>query len=124
MNGPEILPRFQMNFEAVKYYRQHRRVVEALVGSDCIDRPRATPAVDLQGFLESSEELRELERRTEAFNLFAALGVAEAEIRHSRLLAWLLSPEAATRLERNTCNHFWSWSAPKTAMISRITVWT
>lgn len=81
-----------MNIEAIKYYRQHRRAVEALMASGCFAKRRSTGIVNLDRFLGGNEELRAIEKRTEAFNLFVALGVAEAEIRHSRLLAWLLSP--------------------------------
>jgi len=80
--------------EAVKYYREHRRSVEALITSGCVSRPVRTAPADLTRFL-SSEDLHEIEERTESFNLFAALGVAEAEIRHSRLLAWLLNPSGS-----------------------------
>jgi hypothetical protein len=84
-----------MSIEAVKYYRQHRRVVEALIVSGCFNGRRATSTANLGSFLRTSEELQELERRTEACNLFVALGVAESEIRHSRLLAWLFDPRGS-----------------------------
>ena len=84
-----------MKNEAVTYYRQHRRTVEALIASGSFPKRHSASNVNLNDFLKNSEELRAIEKRTEAFNLFVALGVAEVEIRHSRLLAWLLNPSGS-----------------------------
>lgn len=48
--------------------------------------------VALERFVAENEELLELERRLGRFNLFDALGIARAEIRHSNFLGWLLDP--------------------------------
>jgi len=39
-----------------------------------------------------SEELRQLESVLGQFNTFRVLGIEDAEIRHSNMLAWLLTP--------------------------------
>jgi len=44
----------------------------------------------LERFVVESDELLELEERIGRFNIFDALGVVRAEIRHSNFLAWLL----------------------------------
>lgn len=46
----------------------------------------------LERFVAENDELLELERRLGRFNLFDALGIARAEIRHSNFLGWLLDP--------------------------------
>lgn len=46
----------------------------------------------LEAFVAENDELLELEERIGRFNIFDALGVARAEIRHSNFLAWLLDP--------------------------------
>lgn len=46
----------------------------------------------LEKFVVENDELLELEERIGRFNIFDALGVARAEIRHSNFLAWLLDP--------------------------------
>lgn len=46
----------------------------------------------LERFVVESDELLALEEQIGRFNLFEALGVARAEIRHSNCLAWLLTP--------------------------------
>lgn len=81
--------------ESIKYYRQHRRAVDALMASGRLPRRISAPQEDIRTFVRTSQELRELEKRTEAFNLYVALGVGESEIRHSRLLAWLLNPQGS-----------------------------
>jgi len=79
---------------AIDYYRNNRRVVEALRLSFG-KRPRRTRStkLDLDTFLQQNDKLRLLEQSIKEFNIFAALGVAENEIRHSRILAWLLNPK-------------------------------
>lgn len=46
----------------------------------------------LEKFVVENDELLALEERIGRFNIFDALGVARAEIRHSNFLAWLLDP--------------------------------
>lgn len=46
----------------------------------------------LERFVVDNDELLELEERIGKFNIFDALGVVRAEIRHSNFLAWLLDP--------------------------------
>ena len=53
---------------------------------------RDGPMAALERFVVENDELLELEERIGRFNIFDALGVARAEIRHSNFLAWLLDP--------------------------------
>jgi hypothetical protein len=46
----------------------------------------------LERFVVENEDLLALEERIGRFNIFDALGVVRAEIRHSNFLAWLLDP--------------------------------
>src|SRR5688500_12157734 len=46
----------------------------------------------LERFVVDNDELAELETKIGRFNVFDALGVARAEIRHSNFLRWLLDP--------------------------------
>ena len=46
----------------------------------------------LERFVVDNDDLLQLEERIGRFNIFDALGVAHAEIRHSNFLAWLLDP--------------------------------
>lgn len=46
----------------------------------------------LERFVVDNDDLLELEARIGRFNIFDALGVVRAEIRHSNFLAWLLDP--------------------------------
>lgn len=46
----------------------------------------------LERFVCENDDLSELEERIGRFNIFDALGIARAEIRHSNFLAWLLDP--------------------------------
>jgi hypothetical protein len=46
----------------------------------------------LERFVVENDDLLELEERIGRFNIFDALGIARAEIRHSNFLAWLLDP--------------------------------
>lgn len=59
-------------------------------------KPNAAAAIDdlaaLERFVVENDELLALEERIGRFNIFDALGVARAEIRHSNFLAWLLDP--------------------------------
>ena len=49
--------------------------------------------------LETASELTELGNRLGEFNLFKVLGFEHGEIRHSRVLAWLLDPRGSHGLE-------------------------
>ena len=46
----------------------------------------------LERFVVENEPLLELEERIGRFNIFDALGIVRAEVRHSNFLAWLLDP--------------------------------
>ncbi len=46
----------------------------------------------LEEFVVNNDELLQLEERIGRFNIFDALGIVNAEIRHSNFLAWLLDP--------------------------------
>lgn len=48
---------------------------------------------DLHALLVECPELRELERHLSGFNLFRVLRFAAGELRHSNVLAWLLTPD-------------------------------
>ena len=79
---------------AISYFRKHPRVIQALIESDAFTvrgTCNAAAATSLLGI----EELRDIETKISAFNLFEAIGVAEAEIRHSRLLGWLFDPRGS-----------------------------
>src|SRR5690348_13539112 len=77
---------------AIEYYRANRRVVEALQLSRCTSELDASEESNIECLLTGNVELKELERSLGELNIFAALGVSEKEIRHSRVLAWLLDP--------------------------------
>lgn len=82
-----------MTSPAIDFYRKHPRAIEALATSDCI-KPilgRAAPPA----FVCDNALLADLAATTESFNLFSAIGVDAAEIRHSRFLAWLLDPKGS-----------------------------
>ena len=49
----------------------------------------------LDSFLVENQELEILNARLSGFNLFDVLRVDKAEIRHSNVLAWLLSPDGS-----------------------------
>jgi hypothetical protein len=46
----------------------------------------------LERFVADNDDLLELEDHVARFNIFEALGIARAEIKHSNFLAWLLDP--------------------------------
>ena len=46
----------------------------------------------LERFVAENDALLQLETRIGRFNIFDALGVVNAELRHSNFLAWLLDP--------------------------------
>jgi len=51
-----------------------------------------TPQEAMERFVIENDDLLRLEEAIGRFNIFDALGVARAEIRHSNFLAWLLDP--------------------------------
>lgn len=55
-------------------------------------QPHEASRVALERFVAENNELLDLEQRLGRFNIFDALGLARAEIRHSNFLAWLLDP--------------------------------
>lgn len=59
-------------------------------GDTAVDNASAIDA--LEKFVMENDELLELEARIGRFNIFDALGVVNAEIRHSNFLGWLLDP--------------------------------
>lgn len=46
----------------------------------------------LERFVAENDALTQLETRIGPFNIFDALGIVHAELRHSNFLAWLLDP--------------------------------
>jgi hypothetical protein len=56
-----------------------------------IDNASAQSALD--AFLVDNQELEQLGARLSAFNLFNVLRIDQVEIRHSNVLAWLLTPD-------------------------------
>lgn len=61
--------------------------------SGSIDEVSHASAMDaLERFVIDNDDLLKLEERIGRFNVFDALGVVRAEIRHSNFLAWLLDP--------------------------------
>lgn len=54
----------------------------------------------------NSSELRELQTLVGQFNVFRVLGIEENEIRHSNVLAWLLSPEESHGLAGRFLRHY------------------
>lgn len=64
---------------------------------DAITEPESLDGATIQrlldAFLVENEELENLTVRLSAFNLFQVLRVDKAEIRHSNVLAWLLTPD-------------------------------
>ncbi len=55
-----------------------------------IDLAAAQQALD--AFLVDNQELEQINARLAAFNLFKVLRIERVEIRHSNVLAWLLTP--------------------------------
>ncbi len=75
---------------AVEYFRAHPRVVSALRKHE--DAPPAQlPWPQMERFLCDTASLRDMETLEGKFNLFEAMGVGMREIRHSRIIAWLLN---------------------------------
>ncbi len=60
--------------------------------SGAMSRAHESDLECLERFVAENDELLELEERIGRFNVFDALGIARAEIRHSNFLAWLLNP--------------------------------
>jgi hypothetical protein len=57
-----------------------------------IESDTSSDLAALERFVVDNDELLELESRIGRFNIFDALRVDRAEIRHSNFLAWLLNP--------------------------------
>lgn len=57
---------------------------------------KSSSSVNYDRFV-TAPEIPELQGIIREFNLFSALGVTEKEVRHSRVLAWLLSPSGSHR---------------------------
>jgi len=58
-----------------------------------MDNTEASKKRAIDRFLADNPELEKLSDRLATFNVFRALRIEEAEIRHSNVLAWLLNPE-------------------------------
>lgn len=58
-----------------------------------MDIEEKTAMENLDRFLADNMELEELSARLSEFNVFRALKIEQAEIRHSNVLAWLLDPD-------------------------------
>ena len=83
-----------MDAVSIDYFRNHPIVVLALRTATASDE--ALASLDrTHAFLQNSAALRQLEDKVRAFNIFEALGVGQREIRHSRLLAWMLKADAS-----------------------------
>lgn len=86
-----------MSDTAASYGHKHPDIVLAL--KQQIGRLPSSavqpPGKQLCDFIASSQSLREMERLRGSFNLFEGLEVQAAEVRHSRLLAWLFDPGAS-----------------------------
>ena len=52
----------------------------------------------LQNFLLDFEAFQELSKWTGNFNIFKVLGITQAELKHSNMLAWLLDPNGNHQL--------------------------
>lgn len=70
----------------------HRAGVQRYTAAMAEPAAAATDLAALENFVAECDELRDLEALIGRFNIFDALGVVEAEIRHSNFLAWLLDP--------------------------------
>jgi hypothetical protein len=57
-----------------------------------VDGQNTEPLKALERFVVDNDDLLELESRIAKFNIFDALGIARAEIRHSNFLAFILDP--------------------------------
>ena len=62
----------------------------------------------LDAFLVENRELEQLNARLASFNLFRVLNIEHAEIRHSNVLAWLLTPGETHGLGANFVRRFLS----------------
>ncbi len=82
---------------AVSYGRKHPDIVLALKQQfgRLPSSELRPPDRQIREFIASSGSLREMEQLHGAFNLFEGLGIQAAEVRHSRLLAWLFDPIAS-----------------------------
>jgi len=58
-----------------------------------MDRSDESKKAALDSFLADNPELEDLSARLATFNVFRALKIENAEIRHSNVLAWLLNPD-------------------------------
>ena len=89
---------------SVDFYSKNRQAYEALsYARDKTDRFQSGAVIPIQRFgefLSEEGDLSKLNERLTRFNLFAALGAAEHEARHSDFLAWLLNPSNSW---------LWSW---------------
>ncbi len=76
---------------AIEYFRVHPRVVSALRKHGKAP-PAQIPKAQIERFLQDTATLCEMEKLEGKFNLFEAMGIGAREVRHSRVIAWLLDP--------------------------------
>ncbi len=81
---------------AITYFRAHPRVVSALRKHGEAP-PAQIPESRIEDFLRGNASLREMENLETRFNLFEAMGIGTREVRHSRVVAWLLDPAGSHR---------------------------
>lgn len=79
----------------IAYYRKHPIVVAALEACVGYDRRDSSLPAGLVDFLANNPVLKNAGSLLQEFNLFRAIGVSEKEVRHSRLLAWMLDPQGS-----------------------------
>lgn len=81
------------------------------------DLNTADAVAALERFVVDNDDLLELERRIGRFNIFDALRIVNAEIRHSNFLAWLLDPNESHNLGplflRAVLMDLWRQSEPR-----------
>lgn len=95
---------------ALEYYRKKPHVVDALLVAlpeqRKVRRKTVGGQAKISRFLQENESLRQLDDHLSAFNIFSAINVSGAEIRHSNFLAWLLAPHESHGLGRRFLHAF------------------
>lgn len=84
---------------ALEYYRKKPYVIDALLAAlpdlrKSFEKAEESPE-KTHRFLQESEFLQRLDEHLSAFNVFSAINVSGAEVRHSNFLAWLLAPDGS-----------------------------
>ncbi|MBQ3747112.1 MAG: PD-(D/E)XK nuclease family protein [Kiritimatiellae bacterium] len=78
----------------------------AAVGQISVDEKRQCDFQSLKGLLEDEQLLDELLRMSNEFNVFDVMHNARHEIRHSKVLAWLLNPNESHNVGRAFFDYF------------------